>query len=543
MEKDMKLTARTTGQTSTKRSATKCKLTKLTCSNVKPMPGAAAATVFPNFSIKNGVIDLTNPKPSTRTGMPEMNWIAKNSLALQKSFGSVGKLLVLYKDLDPEANEIFSITEGTYSIIEVQPGQWIGMSALHLAKLNCLADFVLILVAVENSAGLVEYINGTLKNYLADSSPDKTLKEAVKLVVGFLQLLGYFCGATDISLNSLTERKKWIEDNIEERDGILDSLLNLQPHPTLDVMLFKLPKEFSDKVQTGAIQPLSLCTDHLYPGECLGLVGYQRYDLIIKQQPTTKVEKTETEEYAATIKCFPGDIKLCDYVHPGKSIGCVRVKASDSLLLYTGTSTEGTSGGPLLDNKGRVVGISVGNYYEYQEEEPPLEKEDAKYPSEPEVYAAERKKELIEYDINSALEREPEKLPLFIDFNVAVSVMHKGLKQMIKCLEAADKKKSQQINSLGMNDQELILYSISPSPSILLRTINGSKSMDAEQQRSQYLIRCKSNFLCSFIANIIVFYQPWQQHQTIYLPQLINDSSAVQVQFSLLLHHQHNLSL
>eukprot|EP01022_Parablepharisma_sp_SALTPOND_P006080 TRINITY_DN124632_c0_g1_i1.p2 TRINITY_DN124632_c0_g1~~TRINITY_DN124632_c0_g1_i1.p2 ORF type:complete len:200 (-),score=11.94 TRINITY_DN124632_c0_g1_i1:441-1040(-) len=180
--------------------------------------------------------------------------------------------------------------------------------------------------------------------------------------------------ATEVSVDSLLARKQQILENAKNTDGILDKALGFQPRPTLDIMTFVLPTEFYGRICSGVITPLSLSEDLPKVGEYFALIRHQNHDLVIKQQPTSE------QKYVETLKCFTGDIWLCDYVYPGKSLSCTCIKAADSLLLYTGTSSEGTSGGPLLNYRGEIVGISAGNYFEYQVEEPISEEKDVKYP-------------------------------------------------------------------------------------------------------------------------------------------------------------------
>eukprot|EP01022_Parablepharisma_sp_SALTPOND_P020781 TRINITY_DN3862_c0_g1_i2.p1 TRINITY_DN3862_c0_g1~~TRINITY_DN3862_c0_g1_i2.p1 ORF type:complete len:511 (+),score=42.09 TRINITY_DN3862_c0_g1_i2:114-1535(+) len=440
-----KNTARTTSNAPAINNHARYKVTKLTFSSSRVMPGGGMPSILPNFAIRNGNIQIEKPKPafteSTDTECRKaLDWALSNSAKIQSHLTAIGKVLVLYKDLNKDADIVYNFNEGTYSVVRLKSGYCVGLTALHITKLPCLAEMVMLLVDTEITSGLVELANGALQRYLDNQPEGVTLTGAVSYVVHKLEEPGIAFGVTNISTESLLYRKQWIEKHTKEKDGILDKTFGYQPHPTLDVMVFELPKEHLEKMHAGSITPLDISSLSLQIGDFMGLIGYQNNALIIKKSPVTSDEKTTTKENCQTLKFFPEDVKLENYVHPGKLISCTKVKVWDELLLYEGTSSEGTSGGPLLNSNGEIVGMSVGNYFEYQTEDSTtgVAECSVNYPKLMDIDTAGGRKALIDYDMKSSLENKPASSSMLVDFNIAVRMKHGGLREILDEVDFKD---------------------------------------------------------------------------------------------------------
>jgi len=151
------------------------------------------------------------------------------------------------------------------------------------------------------------------------------------------------------------ERKKWIEEFKDKpgfRDWNIDPEFGLQPHPTLDILFLEAPIEFN------SLAPFTLAKEMPAEKSTFGLIGYH----YMKQE-------TEEDMYKLTnLGKIPSSQKL---LNKGRSLSIGRLEKMGFICTHISTTSEQSSGAPLLNDQGEVFAILIGSYYDDPTESSP----------------------------------------------------------------------------------------------------------------------------------------------------------------------------
>jgi len=126
-------------------------------------------------------------------------------------------------------------------------------------------------------------------------------------------------------------------------------------------------------------------------------------------------------EYRETLKvenvCSGIKVPIQNFLNTGLSASCGKfIKMERGFLLYKGSSSEGSNGGPVVNNQKKLLGVSVGNFED-------IEKAEKVKPS----------KDLVKFDI-AALKEKIKKASR--NYNIAIAINHPGLQNYLIKMEA-----------------------------------------------------------------------------------------------------------
>ena len=91
-------------------------------------------------------------------------------------------------------------------------------------------------------------------------------------------------------------------------------------------------------------------------------------DLLDQEYKKTIILENEKDEQAQGN--YDLQIKFYNFLYDGKSLSAGKCdKVENGFVVYRATTSEGSSGGPLFDEKGKLLGIAFGNLYDIESEQ------------------------------------------------------------------------------------------------------------------------------------------------------------------------------
>ena len=313
----------------------------------------------PNFKIKDNKI-VYNEKLPQKIEINEDNKIwtidSASDVNFEEAFSNITeekikpvfqliRVMEISKKRNPKKK--ISSTSCTISLIEMN-NKVFGVSVFHVlnkkkSEKNLKQKFFIHTteLCVERAANFLEEIN---KNHGIEN-----LEKVQEIIYNHTGIKLH-----EIELNEefLYARKNFLEkmENNTElvKDILLDPMFELQPLPSIDFCLFNVDLE---KLDT-QIKPLKIATE---PISDYGImIGFFQNEGII-----SKIDK----EYCFSDFPEETEMDLEDFVHSNKSAGIIKIANENSgLFLFYGTTTEGSSGSPILTPDGNVYAITFGNY-------------------------------------------------------------------------------------------------------------------------------------------------------------------------------------
>lgn len=226
-------------------------------------------------------------------------------------------------------------------------------------------------------------------------------RKAIKNIGNFLTLikeLKYKYNLTELYINyqSLLKRKVWVKSNYNHTGKTLDPIFRLQPMPTLDAVVL-------DSTENILKKGIEISTSKLKPGEIIFHIGYNT----VAGDITNK-----NDEY----KCIEiqNPVKISDILHPDKSLSVGNILSSnDGIIDFESTATEGSSGSPLLNSNGEVIGILMGNFNDNES-----------------IGECKEKRDIFSFDLLNRKERKSNFFCLK-NTNLATNINHPGIYKML----------------------------------------------------------------------------------------------------------------
>ena len=182
----------------------------------------------------------------------------------------------------------------------------------------------------------------------------------------------------EVSLNMgfIQDRKRYLEKIMKTKriESLIDLLFLLKPSPSLDITLIDIDKKGIRSLKDQGIQALQI-TEYF----ANSTLSMKDRDLVcvIRYNDTWGKWNFNNTEYSGTIiteGCVKGiSIPYQHLVYNGKSLSAgLFKKGGFGILAYKASTTENSSGGPILNSNGDIIGLAFGNYedIEIKEEEP-----------------------------------------------------------------------------------------------------------------------------------------------------------------------------
>lgn len=221
-------------------------------------------------------------------------------------------------------------------------------------------------------------------------------------------------------------RKKWLEEirQNERYAEIKDPDSGMKPSPAFDISLLNIGDENIKSLQKGKKKFMNMTSQNFKDiqakeNDNLFLIGFNETDSLVNfgDQEYMKTIAVEQESEASNSK---GEIqvKIDNFLHDGASVSCGKyLKMENGFLLYKACSSSGSSGGPVFDEKGRLLGINFGNFQDIEEPDPVL-----KDNGDPVIFDISDPNEIL-----TAGSR---------NYNLAIAVNHNGLLQYLERRES-----------------------------------------------------------------------------------------------------------
>lgn len=403
--------------------------------------------LYPNYQIQQGEIDISTRLPakfSVEIGKSTLKSEKKKKDSVKVVFRSSNALLHSDQTLKPilenlswhiiqvhfkytnnrpgdESRSVSYINSGTGVLIEHNGNRFV---------LTCLHNIFPRRIPVVDREIFLTYddydyssdFTAKLKKYT--SSKRKIQNQS------FVDYLQSDCSGINIWKSSLNKdfvnfRKDWLA-NIQKNQQyvhIIDPISQLKPSPAFDIAILDLENATINALeQKGAkfarIDDLALTVK---PKDDVYLFGYHDTDGFVnfldEEYKKTVIldEKIEGETQKEKVKLT---VELSNFINPNKSISTGKCKKIENgFLAFKASTSEGSSGGPVFDSNGQLIGISFGNVLDVDEGEDDEDDQlmgsrmaeyfDIKYPDE----------QFIEESRN---------------YNLAVSIDHPGLVSFLK---------------------------------------------------------------------------------------------------------------
>jgi len=246
-----------------------------------------------------------------------------------------------------DSKKYFSSTSCTISLIEIN-NRVFGVSVFHVLNKKKSQKVLNQKFFIHNDQNGIEKIAESL-DQLMRIYKIENLEKVQEIIYNITQIK-----LQEIQLNMefLYARKIYLEkmkNNSElVKDILLDPMFELQPLPSIDFCLFNVDLEKLDS----QIKPLKIATKKI--SDYGIMIGFFQNDGVISKSG---------KEYCFSDFPEETDIYLKDFVHSDKSAGIVKIANENTgLFLFYGTTTEGSSGSPILTPDGDVYAITFGNF-------------------------------------------------------------------------------------------------------------------------------------------------------------------------------------
>lgn len=308
---------------------------------------------YPNYSIDNGIIDQI-PKPRDfkvqgYTFKAIDHDISSVKTIIEKSAKAVGTAYLFVID---KANILSFSSFVTFCIVKIDnTNDLYGMTVLHLIENYSSKDYVRIIYGCleedDITTQVLRIVNNVNKERL--NSPDaiklslnsklKKLNESTKELI---EIDDYYIKRINY-LNQIKNRRKFF-----------DAVSNIKPSPCFDFLLLNA-NSFSEYFKSKNVFPLLISTDINTNVNDGYLIGFNSLN--------GKINNSKGMTYEHSIKFLTLDLDYSKFLNPGKSISyCFLMKESNKYItkLFLGSTSEGSSGGPIVDVNGKLIGISFG---------------------------------------------------------------------------------------------------------------------------------------------------------------------------------------
>lgn len=385
---------------------------------------------FPNYGLdEKGDIDFKNPKPIVSKS--EGNYtISINHIIsltdifpndkhhLQNSLQSICQLLVVYI---PKNNfDELHISSGTCVMTEINQEIYF-MSALHVSNAYPLKTYEKLLFINFSIYDIYEELQTFLKKAIEGKKYRwMTKNQFPDFQSDFLRYLKLYYTSEIIIIPAEIDEKflkfRYEELLKKENENLwIDPKLNLKPSPSFDFLLLQITEEHWKKNTNFLpfLKPFKI--DFTKPSFAKNgvLIGYHDVQGNISTSP---------EEYCFTFQNLPKNLKnlienhleISHFIHRNKSLSpFIMEQDSMAIILFKSNTNVGSSGGPLLNNEGELIGFNTGNYYDLESEE-----------------SIENSDELESFDIENNLEKKENlRNPNTKNFNIGLSVFHPSIQK------------------------------------------------------------------------------------------------------------------
>jgi len=380
---------------------------KLTTSGTKD---PKEAVVYPNYAIMDGKVRETTllPDSSTKTfsnqeevqGQPKEFKIKfspashEMTAPLKANIETTSKSVVqvhcieycLIEEPGPKEKTISYSNEPIFSgtgVLLNFDGQYVVLSALHVVQPK-LAKSVREVILTTNDDDMYESVKQRFDSFSIDRTKNQTFQDYLSQDADWRQWL-----PCEIDSKYVKFRKDWLQEIVTSGNytKVLDPESHLKPSPSFDLVFINLPNCTADTLSKLKLRPISLDTssNKLSNNQRLYLIGYNSCSGYvnfsdIEYQKTFQVESKQKKVKYVEDPDNLSDLKessgiftyLSHFVNMKKSVSLgVCEQHGDEFLLFKATSTQGSSGGPVLDENGRLVGIAFGNLNDHESQEDP----------------------------------------------------------------------------------------------------------------------------------------------------------------------------
>jgi len=290
---------------------------------------------------------------------------AYNDEEFLNTLNSVGQLMILKISKLGNNHLSYDIVFGTFSIVIFNKNIKI-LTALHNIQLNeiYLQTFIIYNFSdFDKFSHVTSLIDKLLEENLIKNSHDlNEFKENLISNLNSDDLLVEKLEEKCINPNFLNIRKEIIVgfSNEENKDNniLLDPEYYLQCLPSIDATILNISDSLSSLISKKNIKGIQIASDYesMEMNELLYAIGFNN----------TKGKLEIKNDYSLTLNFnnnLKEDIHLASFLNPNKSVSLVQ-KKFDNDYIFTNISSlsEGSSGAPIVNKAGKLIGMSIAYY-------------------------------------------------------------------------------------------------------------------------------------------------------------------------------------
>lgn len=343
------------------------------------------ALTNPNYEIKNSQINFDSRLPLSKIEEIKEEIVSVKKLK-KNHFQNIGQILFVkiikrfkkIKKISYSLSTGFIITKNNKKNIITTLHTFTSDSKIK--KINYNTSFIFFIRSEYNINDDISKFITNLNFFLKKSKNDikiKKIKQIItKKIVNFLKnKKGYF-GELFFNEDFLFLRKKLLKfmfyNKYEEK--LKDIFYNHQPKPSIDICILEISENLENILKLKKIEGLKIKKEKQNKLYNYNLEKYIKgkknrndFSFLISYQDSIKNSIYEIEfeskkklvNSKKKLKKFP----ICYFLNNNLSISYIKIwKENNYLINFEGSTTSGSSGGPIFDTDGIVIGINFGYY-------------------------------------------------------------------------------------------------------------------------------------------------------------------------------------